>query len=239
MNNISSSPDEFSLDLSHLAKPTPSPSFTYRLHDEDPAALAPHCPLQIKAAWKPSGDKLGLVLQYRLHPAAAALFPTPVTLSNVFISATYEGARASGAQSKPASVHLKDKHAVYWKLGDVALASGSEDWSRIVCRIVGEGGAEPRPGRVEARWEYAVPPQATLEQQSDSSTGIGSGISISRLVESKGKERAVDQDEEGEGEEVEDDPFADRSATPSPRTARTWVDVPAARRLVSGKYEAR
>lgn len=236
VNNISTSPDEFSLDLSHLSKPTPSPSFTYRLHDEDPAALAPHCPLQIKAAWKPAGDKLGLVLQYRLNPLAATLFPTPVTLSNVFISATYEGARASGAQSKPASVHLKDKHAVYWKLGDVVLSSDS-DWSRIVCRIVGEGGAEPRPGHVEARWEYAVPTQTTLVQdQSDSGTGIGSGISVSRLVESKGKERAADQDEEGE---VEDDPFADRSATPSPRSARTWVDVPAARRLVSGKYEAR
>jgi hypothetical protein len=219
VNNVSSSPDEFSLDLSHLAKP--STSFTYRLQaDDDPTALTSQCPLVIKPAWKPTGDKLGLVLQYRLNPDSK--FPAPVTLNNVFIFATYEGARASGAQSKPASVHLKDKHIVYWKLGDITL---TEDWSKILCRIVGEGGAEPKPGHIEARWEYAVPEQPEA--------AIGSGISISRLLESKGKERAV--------EEEEDDPFADDTgrSTPSPKSARTWADVPAVRKLASGKYEAK
>jgi hypothetical protein len=233
VNNVSSSPDEFSLDLSHLTKP--SPSFTYRLqaeNDDDPTGLASsHCPLVIKPAWKPTGDKLGLVLQYRLNPLSK--LPSPVTLTNVFIFATYEGARASGAQSKPASVHLKDKHVVYWKLGDVTL---TEDWgAKILCRIVGEGGAEPRPGHVEARWEYAVPPEQ-LEASGADATGNGNGISISRLVESKGKERAVEEEEE-----EEDDPFADDMgrSTPSPRTARTWADVPTVRKLASGKYEAK
>ncbi|OIW28238.1 putative suppressor of profilin protein [Coniochaeta ligniaria NRRL 30616] len=222
VNNVSSSPDQFSLDLSHLAKP--SPSFTYRLQaDDDPTALASHCPLVIKPSWKPTGDKLGLVLQYRLNPDSK--FPAPATLHNVFIFATYEGARASGAQSKPASIHLKDKHIVYWKLGDITL---TEDWSKILCRIVGEGGAEPKPGHVEARWEYAVP-----EQPEGAAAAIGSGISISRLLEPKGKERAV--------EEEEDDPFSDDMgrSTPSPRSAGTWADVPAVRKLASGKYEAK
>lgn len=219
VNNVSSSPDEFSLDLSHLTRP--SPSFTYALQppDDNPATLAPHCPLVIKPAWKPTGDKLGLVLQYRLNPATK--LRQPVTLTNVFIFATYEGARASGAQSKPASVHLKDKHIVYWKLGDVTL---TEDWAKLLCRIVGEGGAEPKPGHVEARWEYAVPDDSA----------VGSGISISRMVEAKGKERAVDQDEE------EEDPFADDKGrlTPSPRDA-AWAAVPTVRKLASGKYEAK
>ena len=143
-------------------------------------------------------------------------------LNNVFIFATYEGARASGAQSKPASVHLKDKHIVYWKLGDITL---TDEWSKIVCRIIGEGGAEPKPGHIEARWEYVAPEAGEAV--------IGSGISISRLLESKGKERAVEE---------EDDPFADdtgRSPTPSPRVARTWADVPVVRKLASGKYEAK
>jgi len=229
VNNVSTSPDEFTLDLSHLARP--SPSFTYRLQTDNEdenlsaAALAPHCPLVIKPAWKPAGDKLGLVLQYRLNPACK--LPSPVTLSNVFIFATYEGARASGAQSKPASVHLKDKHIVYWKLGDVTL---TEEWGKILCRIVGEGGAEPRPGHVEARWEYVPPPPP---EGSGQDAVVGSGISISRLVEGKGKEKAVDEEE--------DDPFADDNgrSTPSPRDARAWVDVPAVRKLASGKYEAR
>ncbi|KAB5578011.1 Muniscin C-terminal mu homology domain-containing protein [Coniochaeta sp. 2T2.1] len=222
VNNVSLAADEFSLDLSHLAKP--SPAFTYRLQaDTDPTALGPHCPLVIKTAWKPTGDKLGLLLQYRLNPDSK--FPAPVRLNNVFIFATYEGARASGAQSKPASVHLKDKHIVYWKLGDITL---TEDWSKIVCRIIGEGGAEPKPGHIEARWEYVAPETTAGEAV------VGSGISISRLLESKGKERAV--------EEEEDDPFADdtgRSSTPSPKVARTWADVPVVRKLASGKYEAK
>lgn len=236
VNNVSSSPDQFSLDLSHLARP--SPSFTYSLQadDDQPAALAPHCPLEIEPAWKPTGDKLGLLLQYRLNPASK--LRRPVTLSNVFVFATYEGARASGAQSKPASVHLKDKHIVYWKLGDVTL---TDDWAKMLCRIVGEGGAEPKPGHVEARWEYAVPASAAPDQLSEDGGGVvvvvGSGISISRLVESKGKERAV---EEGEGDD-EEDPFADDKGrlTPSPRDAGTWAAVPTVRKLVSGKYEAK
>jgi hypothetical protein len=197
------------------------------LAEDETTALASQCPLVIKPAWKPTGDKLGLVLQYRLNPDVK--FPKPVTLNNVFIFATYEGARASGAQSKPASIHLKDKHIVYWKLGDIAL---TEDWNKIVCRIVGEGGAEPKPGHVEARWEYTVPEPAA--EESGETATIGSGISISRLVESKGKETAVEDEEE-------DDPFADDKGplSPSPRSARVWTDVPTVRKLASGKYEAK
>lgn len=223
VNNVSSAQDEFVLDVAHLTKP--SPSFTYRVHaDDDTTSLASQCPLLIKPAWKPTGDKLGLVLQYRLNPVST--FPKPVTLNNVFILATYEGARASGAQSKPSSTHLKDKHIVYWRLGDVKLTDG---WNRIVCRIVGEGGAEPKPGHVEARWDYTVPNPA---DEGDAAV-IGSGISISRLVESKGKERAVEEEEE--------DPFADDKGplSPAPASARTWADVPTARKLASGKYEAK
>lgn len=224
VNNVSSAPDEFMLDVSHLAKP--SPSFTYKVQadDDDISSLAAQCPLVIKPAWKPTGDKLGLVLQYRLNPDIK--FPKPVTLNNVFILATYEGASASGAQSKPSSTHLKDKHVVYWRLGDVTL---TEDWSRIVCRIIGEGGAEPKPGHIEARWSYTLPADTVLAD----GASVGSGISISRLVESKGKEKATDEED--------DDPFADDKGpiTPAMRSARTWVDVPTVRKLASGKYEAR
>lgn len=224
VNDVASAPDEYMLDLSHLTKP--SPSFTYKVQadDGDLSTLAAQCPLVIKPAWKPTGDKLGLVLQYRLNPETK--LPKPVTLHDVFILATYEGARASGAQSKPSSTHLKDKHVVYWRLGDVTL---TEDWGRIVCRIIGEGGAEPKPGHIEARWSYTLPADSVL----DDGTSVGSGISISRLAESKGKERATEEDD--------DDPFADDKGPVSPalRDTRTWVDVPTVRKLASGKYEAR
>ncbi|PHH61639.1 hypothetical protein CDD81_8103 [Ophiocordyceps australis] len=202
-------PDQFSLDVSHLSKTTIG--FSYRLLADDAhesAALVQHAPLLLKPVWKPQGDKLGLLLQYRLNPAATA-FTSPVTLHNVVFIVTYEG-RASGAQTKPSGTHLKDKHIVYWRLGDVEL---TPDTQKLVCRIVGLEGVAPLPGHVEARWEYAAPGNEAL----------GSGISISKLADDKGK--AI--------EATEDDPFADESVNQS------WLDVPLQRKLVSGKYEAK
>jgi hypothetical protein len=128
--------------------------------------------------------------------------------------ATYEG-KASGAQTKPTGTHLKDKHLVYWRLGDVTL-SASQSWQKIVCRIVGEAGVEPKPGTVEARWEYTP--------ESD----VVDGISVSKLEEAKGKEVELS----------EDDPFADAGANDAASEGR-WVDVPAVRKFVSGKFEAK
>jgi hypothetical protein len=130
----------------------------------------------------------------------------------VFV-ATYEG-RASGAQTKPSGTHLKDKHLVYWRLGDLTL---TPEIQKIVCRIVGAEGTEPMPGHVEARWEYSVP----------ANDAPGSGITFSRLVENKGKGKEISSD----------DPFADEDLQAASQTS--WVDVPLVRKMVSGKYEAK
>ena len=224
MTNSAAS-DEFTVDLSQLSVTTPA--FTYRVHADDETALASQCPLVIKPTWKPQGDKLGLFLEYRLNPDSG--LARPVTLSNVVLVATYEGARASGVQTKPSGTHLKEKHLVYWRLGDVTL---DETWQKVICRVIGEQNAEPMPGHIEARWEY-VP--AGVKGQAGGAAGCG--ISVSRVVESKGKEKAVDADEE--------DPFADdKGGQLSPLSAkfrdpRKWVDVPLVTRLTGGKYEGR
>lgn len=124
--------------------------------------------------------------------------------------ARYDG-KATAAQTKPSGTHLKDKHLVYWRLGDVTLTS---DMQKIVCRIVGADGVGPTPGHVEARWEYIASGDAV----------VGSGISVSRLAD-KGKNKEL----------TEDDPFADAGSA----TSQTWVDVPVARKLVGGKYEGK
>jgi F-BAR domain only protein len=181
--------------------------------------LAGHVPLILKPAWKPTGDKLGLLLQYRLNPETS--LARPVTLTNVVFVATYDSPTpAAGAQTKPSGTHLKDKKLVYWRLGDVTL---TEEWGKIVCRIVGSENGELKPGSVEARWEYVVP--------NDEENGAGGGITVSRWVESKGKGK-------GPAEE-EDDPFADEDAAGGKESAEgSWVDVPQVKKLVSGKYEA-
>lgn len=210
-----------------------SPAFTYRVHAENELTLSSHCPVVVHPVWKPQADKLGLLLQYKLNPEFSV--PRPVTLSNVVFVATYEGARASGVQTKPSGTHLKDKHIVYWRLGDITL---TDDWSRLICRVIGEQNAEPQPGHIEVRWDYI--PTAAANQE-EPITAQASGISVSRLAESKGKEKVKDEGT-GDGEEEEEDPFADDKGPLSPATikdSRTWVEVPLVRRLVSGKYEGK
>lgn len=222
------SPDEFTLDLSHIPPKTATPGFTYRVHADEPTSdFSTHCPLLIKPAWKPAGDKLGLLLQYKLNPNFLHN-SKPVTLRGVTFVATYEGARASGVQTKPTGTHLKEKHLIYWRLGDLTLHPGKDDWQKIVCRIIGAENAEPKPGTLEARWEYLSSPVPGED-------GSHGGISISRRAESKGKEKATDSS----GEDTEDDPFADESAAVASPKPVHWAEIPLVRKLVSGKYEAK
>lgn len=234
--------DEFTLDTSHMSKT--ATAFTYRLHcePEDPSTLEPLCPLIVKPAWKPTQDhKIGLLLQYALNPAifpsidgaassptseTSSSLPQTITLRNLVFVATYEG-RASAAQTKPAGTHLRDKHLVYWRLGDVTLTCGSEiEWSKIVCRIVGADGADIQPGHIEARWEYT--PQASSSAPR---------ISISRLLEdTKGKGKAVVEED---GTLSAGDPFSDDNPISPRNDDRKWAEVPLVRKAVSGKYEAK
>lgn len=174
------------------------------------------------------GDKLGLVLLYKLNPEFLG-GDKPVLLKGFTLVATYKGARASGVQTKPTGTHLKDKHLVYWRLGDVTLQP-SEEWQKIICRVIGSENAEPKAGIIEARWEYMS--SATVGEEGSHF------ISISRKAESKGKGKAIEEEDESE----EGDPFADDMVTASPKTKVgdfSWREVPTVRKIVSGRYEAK
>ncbi|KAI0409017.1 Muniscin C-terminal mu homology domain-containing protein [Xylaria palmicola] len=213
VSNSPDHPDQFTLDTSHLRNT--HIGFSYKLHSDATSPLGDHVPILLHPTWKPQGDKLGLLLQYKLNPSFSfAPNDSSVQLHSLVIFATYEG-RASGAQTKPSGTHLKDKHLVYWRLGDVTLTPDAE-WQKIVCRIVGEQGAEPKPGNVEARWEFSPPTDLEANHM----------ISLSRLEEGKNKEADV----------ADDDPFADAASSAA---EGKWVDVPAVRKLLSGKYVAK
>ncbi|KAI0199213.1 Muniscin C-terminal mu homology domain-containing protein [Astrocystis sublimbata] len=210
VSNSPDHPDQFTLDTSHLR--STHIGFSYKLHIDEAAPPSEHVPVLLHPTWKPQGDKLGLLLQYKLNPSFSfASNNAPVNLHNLVIFATYEG-RASGAQTKPSGTHLKDKQLVYWRLGDVTL-SPDADWQKIVCRIVGEQGAEPKPGNIEARWEFTPPADVDASQL----------VSVSKLEEG------------GKAEIADDDPFADAASANEGK----WVDVPAIRRFLSGRYEAK
>lgn len=212
VQNVADHPDQFTLDLSHISKT--ATAFSYRVFtpEADPLSLGQNAPLLLNPAWKAQGDKLGLVIQYQLNPNSG--FGGPMPLKDVVFIASYDG-KSTGCQTKPTGTHLKDRHIVYWRLGDVTLTS---DPQKLVCRLMGAEGVAPTGGHVEARWAYTLP----------EGTVAGSGISISRLEEDKGKGKEV---------ATEDDPFADEdSAAPS---GEKWLDVPMARKLVSGRYEGK
>jgi F-BAR domain only protein len=198
--------EEYSVNLSLLSRTMVA--FRYKVH-VDETNLAAHAPLVLKSAWKPQGEKLGIIIEYKLNPAFTT---TSVALHNLVLIATYEGARAAGCQTKPTGTHLKDKCLIYWRLGDVTLDGTMQ---KVVGRLIGAEGGEPKPGVVEARWELPSP----------SGRAFGSGLSVSRLDTSgKGKERMDSSD-----------PFADDSVSSS----GNWVEVESLKKIISGKYDAK
>lgn len=199
------------MDLTHVTA-KPSVAFTYKVHIDDSNSKL-EAPLLLKSAWKPQGDKLGVYIDYSLNPSWST---EPVSFTNLVLVATYTGAKAIGCQTKPTGTHLKEKSLVYWRLGNVTLG---QDWQRIVCRFTGADGTAPEPGQIDARWEIH-----------NASTSQGSGISLSRLAVSKGKER-----------EESNDPFADDSISGfmNPAGPEKWAELEMSRKFVSGKYEAK
>jgi hypothetical protein len=211
VNEVSTDrPGEYTVDVAHILKTTQA--FKYRVH-VDETNLKSYAPLILKPAWKPTGDKLGVVVEYSLNPEFST---TPVVLKNLVVVVTYEGAKAAGCQMKPNSgAFLKDKSLVYWKLGDVTLDFKAQ---KVVARVIGDQGGEPQPGAIEARWEIHGSQAHT----------IGSGLGLSRLDVDNGKGK--------EKEEI--DPFADESTTLANKEGQ-WVLVESARKIVSGKYDAK
>lgn len=173
--------DQYSLDLSHLSRT--HTAFTYRLHSDDTSGseLTGFAPISLRPTWKPKGDRLEVLLAWTSNPNCT--LAQPLKLSNVVIFITYEG-RATGCQTKPSGTHLRDKHIVYWRLGDVTITNQVQ---KIVCRVI--GAEELKPGNVEARWEYVA----------EGASSSVAGISVGRLVP---------------GKEAEDDPFMDAVASP-------------------------
>ncbi|KAL5348220.1 Suppressor of profilin deletion [Pseudogymnoascus australis] len=217
----STSPDhrgEYTVQLSEIKRT--NCAFKYKVHTE-PSNLNSHIPLLIKPTWKPTGDKLGVVVEYSLNPAYSS---QSLTLSNVTLIVSYEGAKAISAQTRPSGTHVKEKNLVFWRLGDVLLEPGST--KKVLGRLLGEQGKQILPGVVEAKWEIAVPAGSLL------GSGIGVGWKTGSVEEVEGK---------GKGpESPEPDPFADEDAAKGADSGEGdgWTVVESVRKIVSGKYDA-
>jgi F-BAR domain only protein len=195
-----------------------SVAFKYQVH-LDPANSDSYAPLRIVPAWKHESTQTLFMLSYSFNPSFASKLPSTansIILTNVILIVHVDPAtnKITRCQASNGGVYARDRHIVYWRLGDVTLTKDAPA-SVLRAKFVTDG--EPKPGNVEARWEL------TGEQLAS----VGSGISLSRIESAEGAE--------GSGSD-EKDPFADESAATTPTVS--WKDVTAVRRLRSGSYVA-
>ncbi|OBT54748.1 hypothetical protein VE04_05435 [Pseudogymnoascus sp. 24MN13] len=216
--NESSLAGEYNVQLSEIKRT--NCAFKYKVHTE-PHNLYAQVPLLIKPMWKSQGDKLGVVVDYSLNEAYSS---EPLTLSNLTLIVSYEGAKAISAQTRPSGTHVKEKSLVFWRLGDVLLEPGVTN--KVLGRLLGDQGGHVLPGVVEAKWEIAVPAE----------TVVGSGIGVSWKT-------GVAEEIEGKGkgpENAEPDPFADEDTAKGADSgeANGWTKIESVRKVTSGKYDA-
>ncbi|KAI9891546.1 MAG: hypothetical protein M1814_002669 [Vezdaea aestivalis] len=210
VTQLSNRSGEYSLNVNQLSKTTVG--FKYQLHLND-SNLKTYVPIILSPAWKVEPKQTSVILTYYLSSDFGVPPRKSVNLRDVTLIIYLEGAKASSCQSKPVGTFSKDKSAVYWRLGEIELATDGAPM-KLLARFTTE--TEAKPGAIDARWEIS----------GNDSRGLGSGLNVSQMQPVSSNPPSAPS--------TEVDPFADESATPSPGLA--WKEVPAVRRITSGKY---
>ncbi|KAM0719037.1 hypothetical protein Q7P37_004942 [Cladosporium fusiforme] len=196
---------EYSLNLGGIAKT--QIAFKYQ------TAGSHHAPLLVSLATKIEPAQTSIIASYSLNPS----FPMPagretITLSNVVIALSLEGAKASSCLSRPVGTFSREKNLIFWPLGDVTLTVGAQP-TKLLARFTTD--SEAKSGAVESRWELSG---------AQNVEGLGSGVNVSV----KGENGAG-----AAGAAEAADPFADEEASAS------WREARGERKLVSGHYVAK
>jgi hypothetical protein len=169
---------EYAVNLGNLAKT--QVAFKYQLRHDDATA---HAPLLLVPAYKIEANQASVIVSYSLNPAFALQGRESLTLSNVLIALTLEGAKGASCLSRPTGTFVRDKNVIYWQLGDITLTAGSAP-EKLLARFATD--VEAKGGSIEARWEIS----------GDNARGLGSPLGVSQLAAGDGSA----------------DPFADEDA---------------------------
>jgi len=160
---------EYSVNLTNLARGTQL-AFKYQLRQDDAHSLVP---VVVTPACKVEPTQTSVIVSYSLHPDYALHGKQGVTVSNLMIALTLEGAKASQCQTKPQGTFNKERNLIYWQIGDVTLSNTP---TKLLARFATDG--EAKSASVEARWEI---------------TGdVGSPLAVSMLAE--GADPFADED---------------------------------------------
>lgn len=204
---LSDKPGHFSVNLGQVTKT--QVAFKYQVLIPEGETVT-RVPLLIKPQWRVDAKQADCRLHYALNPSYASDSITLSELSLIVHIDTSAGAKIQSCRASDGFKFRKDSNLVYWRLGDVTLTKETSP-KPLLARFLTEG--EIKPGNVEARWEI--------------NGSLASGIGISKLEESKGK-----------GKEVEEDPFADEGDAGSAKEKENWREVASVRKLRSGTYTA-
>lgn len=205
INPIAGKEGEYSVNLASVQKT--QVAFKYQIHATETGA---HAPLLISPAFKIEPTQASIIVSYSLNPAfTLPTGRTSLTMSNVMLGLTLEGAKATSCLSKPVGTFARDRNLIFWQLGDVTLTPGAAP-TKLLARFATE--SEAKSGSVEARWEIS----------GEHANGLGSALAVS--VQSAG------------GASEGADPFADEDAS---GLVAAWKEVKSVRKMVAGNYVAK
>ena len=196
---------EYSVNLSNLSKT--QVAFKYQVRLDEPGTQAP---LLVAPAYKIQPTQSDVIVAYSLNPSFALHGRQSITLSNVMLALTLEGAKATACLSRPVGSFHREKNLIYWQLGDITLAPGAAP-TKLLARFNTE--SQAATGHVECRWEIS----------SEHAQGLGSGLSVSVQSQAGGADGS--------------DPFADEEGA-SGLTA-VWKGLRTVKKLTSGSYSAK
>jgi hypothetical protein len=177
INQLTDAEGEYSVNLSTLGKT--QIAFKYQVRLDDSGSQAP---LLIAPAFRPEANQFSVIIGYSLNPQFDLKGAESITLSNVTLALTLEGAKATSCLSKPVGTFSRDRNLIFWQLNDIVLKPGAAP-VKLLARFNTDSQASS--GSVEARWEIT----------NDNAQKLGSGLSVSMP---------------GQGGST--DPFADESA---------------------------
>lgn len=169
---------EYSVNLAQITKT--QLAFKYQLRSDDSGS---HVPLLLAPAFKIEPNQTSVIVHYSLHPSFTLTGQSSITLHNVMLALTLDGAKASNCLSRPVGTFSREKNMIYWQLNDITLTPGAQP-EKLLARFTTD--SEAKGGNVEAKWEVT-------------GAGLGSGLGVSMLSQSGGHDPFADEENAAAG----------------------------------------
>lgn len=199
----------YAVDLSKITRT--QVAFKYQIRTTESGS---HAPILLTTACKTEPTQASIIVSCSLNPAFELHSHDSITLSNVAIGLTLEGAPAASCLSKPTGTFVRERNLIAWQIPQLTLAVGA-DPTKFLARFKTD--AEASGGNVEAKWEV-------IGEHAAAVAGLGSGLAVSLQSQASDAKDGAD-------------PFADETMVAG--ATEVWKGCRGIRKLVSGTYGAK